>query len=78
MVLRSKPLLHIHLSIWLDVRFHYAQGSVERNENLHCTHVCVFGCVAYAMVLDEQRSKFDTKGTKYFFKVIMRGLRHVG
>lgn len=30
-------------------------------EALHNAHVCVFRCVAYAMVLDEKRDKLDAK-----------------
>ena len=30
-------------------------------------HMRVFGCVAYAMVPDEQRGKLDAKGTKCLF-----------
>jgi transposase InsO family protein len=31
------------------------------------SHMCVFGCIAYAMVPDEKRGKLDAKGTKCLF-----------
>src|SRR5579875_408018 len=31
------------------------------------THMCVFGCIAYAKVPDAKRTKLDTKGTKCLF-----------
>ena len=31
----------------------------------HVSHLCVFKCVAYAKILDEKRSKLNTKATKY-------------
>ena len=33
----------------------------------YIAHMRVFGCVAYAMVLDEKLGKLDTKGTKCLF-----------
>lgn len=30
-------------------------------------YLCIFGCVTYAMVPDEKKSKPDAKGTKYLF-----------
>lgn len=39
------------------------------------THMRVFRCIAYAMVPDEKRGKFDTKGTKCLFLGYFEGTK---
>ena len=39
-------------------------------------HMCVFGCVTYAMVPDERRGKLDTKDTKYLFLDYCEGTKN--
>ena len=38
-------------------------------------HMCVFGCVVYAMVSDEKMSKLDAKGTKCLFFCYYKGTK---
>lgn len=41
-------------------------------------HMCLFGYIPYAMVLDEKRGKLDVKGTKCVFLVYWEGNKHIG
>ena len=54
--LHTKPLLDFitHEETWIRKRPYIA-------------YMCVFGCVTYAMVPDEQKDKFDAKGIKCLF-----------
>ena len=58
--------LHMKAMPNKDVGLHYAQRNMKRR--MPCiVYMHVFGCVAYTMMPDEKRGKFDAKGTKCSF-----------
>lgn len=58
------------------ITIHYTQRSVEREEALYYTHR-VLGSIAYVIVADEKRSKFNAKTPSVCILVIVKVPRHI-
>lgn len=53
-------------------------GEMWNRRSSCIVHMCVFGCVAYAMVPIENKGNMDVKATKYLFWVILKELKPIG
>lgn len=59
------------------IGLHYARGNMEWEEAC-IAHICVFGCIAYKIILDEKNNKLDTTDTKCRFFINVNELKPIG